>query len=169
MSNGNILCVEQLPRPLWDVRHSASLVHGYRNNMQVRILLAFVCLHLLETCTNVFRLAMAGHIWQLLCSRCYGHFRSGLGSLNTLVMLTKSKQTGKKIKSYMRQHKVFKSSLYPWYFFDFTKTDNYFIFLWLESMTPLNCETFFSLIFPKLTPNSFRVFLHCIYHIVIDV
>ena len=62
MSNGNILCVEQLPRPLWDVRHSASLVHGYRNNMQVRILLAFVCLHLLETCTNVFRLAMAGHI-----------------------------------------------------------------------------------------------------------
>ena len=69
----------------------------------------------------------------------------------------------------MRQHKIFKSSLYPQYFFDFTKTDNYFIFLWSESMTPLNCETFFSLIFPKLTPNSFRVFLHCIYHIVIDV
>ena len=55
------------------------------------------------------------------------------------------------------------------YYFDFTKTDNYFIFLLSKSMTPLNCETFFSLIFPKLTPNSFRVFLHCIYHIVIDV
>ena len=55
------------------------------------------------------------------------------------------------------------------YYFDFTKTDNYFIFLLSKSMTPLNCETFFLWFFPKLTPNSFRVFLHCIYHIVIDV
>ena len=33
------------------------------------------------------------------------------------------------------------------YYFDFTKTDNYLIFLLSKSMTPLNCETFFSLIF----------------------
>ena len=55
------------------------------------------------------------------------------------------------------------------YYFDFTKTDNYFIFLLSKSMTPLDCETFFSSIFPKLPPNSFLFFLHFIYHIVIDV